>query len=241
MAQVSESTTSLQEAARSLQSQDPRQNEQVSKDTEKTGERNSQNTARQTEDRVVISREAQTENSAARTDERGAAQRLNDLNKTALSGIRNNEGNEGSDSPAQLQNNFEKNLQEANTQRNRTEPKEASEVRDLVKSEASKNKNAEVQLREFQNQDKTELEIGPKKVSQSVDEIKGQRERADAAREIVFTTPSQKIIQEVAPAKAEQVRSQDKIDRSDPTASNSQPSSPASVQTETGQNVDDLI
>ncbi len=238
MAQVSESTTSLQEAARSLQSQSPRQNEEVTQNREKARESNSQSEARQTEDRVVISREARTGNSTARTEERGAAQRLNDLDKTAVSGTRDDEG---SSDRARLENTSGNNIQETSTQRNRTESRDATEVRDLIKSEARRNKNSEVQLREFQNQDKNEIQIGPKKVSQSIEEIKGQRERSEASREVVFETPSQKIIQEVAPAKAEQVRSQDKIARSDQTASNSQPSSPSSVQTETGQNVDDLI
>ena len=199
MAQVSESTNSLQETLRSLQSQNPNQNEQAAQDRELTSQSNSQNQARQTTDRVVISREAQTENSLSN------------------------------------------NIQETNTQRNRSESREASEVRDLAKNEASRNKNAEVQLREFQNQDKTELKVGPKQVSQSVDEIKVQRARAQKAREVVFEAPSQKIIQEVEPGQSEQARSQDKIVVSVRTTSEAQPASPASVQTGTGQNIDDVI
>lgn len=239
MAQVSESTPSLQEAARSLQSQSSRQNEQVTQDREEASTSNSRSQARQTEDRVVISREAQTENSATRTEERGAAQRLNDSNKTTLSRTRDYEGQ---GDRVQTESTRGNNIQETSTQRNRSESREATEVRDLIKSEASRNKNAEVQLREFQNQDKNELRIGPKKVSQSIDEIKGQREKSDKAQEVVFETPSQRIIQKNEPGGAEQAaRLANNNARSAQAEGSSQPPSPTSVQTETGQNVDDLI
>ena len=235
MAQVSESNTSLQEAARSLQSQSPRKTEQVTQDREKASENNSRSQTRQTEDRVVISREAQTENSATRTDERGAAQRLNDSNKRTRD-------DEGSGDRVQLENTQGNNIQETSTQRNRSESREATEVRNPIENEASRNKNAEVQLREFQNQDKNELEIGPKRVSQSIEEIKGQRERADKAQEVVFETPSQKVIQKDEPGGAEQAaRLANNNARSAQAGGDSQPSSPTSVQTETGQNIDDLI
>jgi len=239
MAQISETTTSLQEAARSLQSQGPRQNEQGTQARGETEKSNSRSQARQTEDRVVISREALAENSAARTEERGAAQRLKDLDKTTLSGTRDDEG---SSDRVQTESTPGNNIQETNTQRNRTESRDATEVRDLIKSDARKNKNAEVQLREFQNQDKTELRIGPKKVSQSVDEIKGQRERSDKAQEVVFKTPSQRIIQKNESGGTEQAaRLANNNARSAQAGSDNQPPSPTSVQTKTGQNVDDLI
>ena len=235
MAQVSESNTSLQEAARSLQSQSPRKTEQVTQDREKASENNSRSQTRQTEDRVVISREAQTENSPTRTDEQGAAQRLNDSNKRTRD-------DEGSGDRVQLENTQGNNIQETSTQRNRSESREATEVRNPIENEASRNKNAEVQLREFQNQDKNELEIGPKRVSQSIEEIKGQRERADKAQEVVFETPSQKVIQKDEPGGAEQAaRLANNNARSAQAGGDSQPSSPTSVQTETGQNIDDLI
>jgi hypothetical protein len=122
MAQVSESTTSLQEAARALQSQSPSQNQPAPQDRGETAENgrsdrlaqteenNAASQARQTEDRVVISREAVTENRATRADtgarnvdnlqapseqranERGAAQRLTDQSEVAPSGTQINEG-----------------------------------------------------------------------------------------------------------------------------------------------------
>ena len=265
MAQVSDSTSGIQEAIRASQARSPRQNQQVdSKEAAENGrsnrldqqkESNEAQQVRQTEDRVLISRETQEPNRESRVEngsrnvdnlrppteqranERGAAQRLNDQNEVNAPGERNYEGGanrikaEGSPSNTG---------QEVNSERNRTAAREEAEVRDRIKKEASDNKNAEVQLREFQNKD--EIRIEPKNVAKSVEEVEGQRERAEAAQEPVFETPSQKIIQNEAPAGgAERVRSAESDARADQTGSNRQPPNPTSVQTETGQNIDDLI
>jgi len=78
-------------------------------------------------------------------------------------------------------------------------------------------------------------------VSESVDEIAVQRERAAAAREVAFETPSQRIIEKVEPSETGQAESPDNNARSEQTANTRQSASPVSAQTETGQNVDDLI
>jgi hypothetical protein len=268
MAQVSDSTTSLQETIGALQSKSPRQNQPVSPDSGETAEngrsnrldtqKESNNTrqARQTEDRVQISSEAQQQTRESRVEEgarnvdnlrppseqreseRGAAQRLSDQNQTPPSGTRSNEGGGNQVQPESPSGNGG---QEANAQRNRTESREQAQVRDQIKEDAADRTKSETRLREFQTKD--EIQIEPQKVSQSVEEIAGQRERAEAAKETVFETPSQRIIQEEAPADSgsEQTRSAENNARSDQARSNRQPPSPTSVQTETGQNVDDLI
>jgi hypothetical protein len=266
MAQVSDSTASLQEALGSLQNRGPSQNQQAPPeggDAAENGrsnrlaeqkESNDAQQVRQTEDRILLSREAQEQNregrvdegkrnvdnlrppSEQRTNERGAAQRLNDLNDVNARGVPNNEGgvdriqSEGNPGSAEA---------EVNAEKNRTESRVQAESRDQLRKEAADRTNAEVQLREFQNKD--EVRIEPKKVSQSVEEINYQRERADAAKETVLETPSQRIIQEEPSGSSQPARSADNKTRSDSSASDRQPPSPASVQTETGQNVDDLI
>jgi len=268
MAQVSESTSGIQEAVRSLQPQSPRQNEQTTRDSAETSqnartdrqdqrtESNQASQARQTEDRVVISQEALTENRETRTDEgkrnvdnlrppseqraneRGSRQRLTDLNETTPSGTPNLESESD---PVPSAGASQNSAQEVNTQRNRTASREQAQVRDPIQNETRDNRNAEVQLREFQNQNTNEVRIEPRQVSESVDEISGQRERAADAREVVFETPSQRIIEEVEPSETGQAESPDNNARSEQTANTRQSASPVSAQTETGQNVDDLI
>lgn len=267
MAQVSDSSTSLQETIGALQSQSPRKNQPVSPDageTAENGRSNRLNTqkestdasqTRQAEDRVQISSEAQQQTRESRVEEgarnvdnlrppseqreseRGAAQRLSDQNQTPPSGTRSNESGDNQvrlDSPSASG-------QEVNTQRNRTESREQAEVRDQIKEEAADRAKSETRLREFQTKD--EIQIEPQRVSQSVDEIANQREKAETAKETVFETPSQRIIQEEAPADSgsEQTRSAENNSRSDQARSNRPTPSPTNVQTETGQNVDDLI
>ena len=78
-------------------------------------------------------------------------------------------------------------------------------------------------------------------MSESVKEIEGQRERAADAKETVFETPSQRIIQKDDSSQSQPTRSAENNARNEETESNQQSPSPSSVQTETGQNVDDLI
>ncbi len=264
MAEVSDSSSSIQQAIGSLQSRSPRQNQQVEgKEAAENGrsnrldqqkESNEAQQVRQTEDRVLISRETQEPNRESRVDEgkrnvdnlrppteqraneRGAAQKLSDQNEGNSPGTLNNEGGgnriQAEDSPGIPG-------QEVNAERNRAESREEAEIRDQIKKEAADRKSPEIQLREFQNKD--EIRIEPKNVAKSVEEVEGQRERAETARESVFETPSQRIIQEEAPGSTERVRSAENNARADQTGSDRQPPSPASVQTETGQNIDDLI
>ncbi|VAX28273.1 hypothetical protein MNBD_NITROSPINAE05-591 [hydrothermal vent metagenome] len=199
MAQVSNSTDGIQEAVRSLQPQNSRQSEQATQRSSEQAESNSQSQTRQTEDRVVISQEALTENREARSS---AGE---------------------------------------NTQRNRTETQGNAEVNSRIKEAARENNNAEAQLRKFQDQNNNKVRIEPRKVSESVDEIKGQRERAASAKETVFETPSQRIIQEDDSAQTRPARSSENNARTEGAESNRQTPSPASVQTQTGQNVDDVI
>lgn len=262
MAQVSESTTSLQEAARALQSQSPRQNEPAPADSRETAENgrsdrqaqteenNAASQTRQTEDRVVISREAVTENRATRADtgarnvdnlrppseqrsnERGASQRLTDQAEVTSSGTRINEGQ---GDPIQLETTPGNNTPEVNTQRNRSENIEPGE-----EVKVSGNQNTETPLREFQNENETLVE--PRKLSKSAEEIEGPREKAEAAKQTVFEIPSQRIIEEVEPSSNTQNARTANINvREDQPESDRQSPSPSSVQTETGQNVDDLI
>jgi len=257
MPHVSESTTSLREAIGPAQSQSPGQNQRVSPDggeaaengrskrLDQSKESTDARQVRQTEDRVLISREAQEQTrdsrvdegkknvdnqrpqSEQRTNERGAAQKLNDQNEVSSSGVRNSESTSGN------------NGQEVNVERNRSDSREAAETSDQIKKEAADRKNPETRLREFQNKD--EIRIEPKNVSKSIEEVEGSRKRAEAAQETVFETPSQRVIQEVKPGETDRARSATSNVRADQSGSNRQPPSPASVQTETGQNVDDLI
>jgi hypothetical protein len=266
MAQVSESTSSIQEAVRSLQSQSPRQSEQVQPDRGETAENgrserldqqkesNSASQARQSEDRVLISRDGQNQTresrveegarnvdnlrppSEQRANERGAAQKLRDQNEVTPSGTRNYEGGVEQSQPEEPPEN---NTQEVNPQRSRTESREQAASRDSVTNEASDNKNSEVKPRELQDRDETLIE--PKKLSKSAEEIEGPRERAEAAKETVFDIPSQRIIEKVEPGETAQAKFANNSSRSDQAGSNQQPPNPASVQTETGQNIDDLI
>jgi hypothetical protein len=170
MAQVSDSTAGVQEAVRSLQSQNAQQSNQA------TQESNSQSPSRSAEDKVVISPEAN------------------------------------------------------------------SETNNRIKEDARNNKNAEVQLRKFQNQNTSEVRIDPRKVSESVEEVQQQREQSAKARETVFEAPSQRIIEEGGSSETSQARSAENNVRSNEgTESNRPAQSPSSVQTETGQNVDDVI
>ena len=265
MAQVSDPSSNIQQAIGSLQSRNPRQNQQVEgKEAAEKGrsnrldqqkESNEAQQVRQTEDRVLISRETQEPNRETRVDqgkrnvdnlrppteqrvnERGAAQRLNDRNEVNSLETRNNEGGVQQTQPEDSPGNTG---QEVNAERNRTVSREEAEIRDQIRKEAADRKSPEIQLREFQNKD--EIRIEPKNVAKSVEEVEGQRERAETARESVFETPSQRIIQEEAPAGGtERVRSAENNARADQTGSDRQPPSPTSVQTETGQNIDDLI
>ena len=257
MAQVSDSTASPQEALGSPQSRNPIQNRQISPDSGKTAENgrtnrlaqlkesNDAQQVRQAEDRVLISREAQDQNRKSRVDEGtgnrdnprpATEQRVNDLNSVDASGGRNNK--QGIDR-TQSQNITENNRQEVNAQRNRIESRKTSETRDQIKKEAVDRKNPEVQLREFQNRDKIRIE--PKKVAKSVEEVEFKREREKAARETLFETPSQRIIQKTPPSTTEQSLSAGNNVRNDRAGNNQQPPRPVSVQTETGQNVDNLI
>ena len=190
MEPVNDSTVSSQGAARSLQSQSPRQNEQATEIRAETAKNNSPNPSRPAEDKVVISPEAKTDTKETR----------------------------------------------------KLEGQEQLEVNSRIKEEARENKNAEVQLRKFQNQNTNEVRIDPRKVSESVEEVQQQREQSAEAKETVFETPSQKIIQEDGSSRPQQTRSSENNVRNNEQTDSTRPSSsPTSAQTETGQNVDDLI
>jgi len=261
MAQVSDSTSGIPEAIRASQSRSSRQNQQIEGkkaaeksrsyrvDQQKKSDEAQQ--VRQTEDKVLISRETQEPTRESRVDEgkrnvdnlrpqteqrtneRGAAQKLNDQNSP---GVRSYEGG---NERIQLENSPGITGQDVKAERNRTESREAAETTDPFKKEAADRKSAEVQLREFQNKD--EIKIEPKNVTKAVEEVEYSRERAKAARETVFETPSQRIIQEEASASTEGIRLEKNNARADQAQSDQQPPNPTSVQTETGQNVDDLI
>lgn len=119
----------------------------------------------------------------------------------------------------------------------RVQSGEAGENSDLIEKQAADRKKPQVQLREFQTRD--EIRIEPKIVTDSVEEIKGQREKAEAAREPALETPSQRIIQE--DNGSESARSSGNNVRDEQEGSGQQSRNPVSAQTETGQNVDDLI
>ncbi len=266
MAQVSESTNNIQEAVRSYSSPGPRQNEQVPPDTGEAAENgrsdridqqkvnDSASTAEPTPDRVQLSREAQSQTretrveegarnvdnlrppSEQRANERGASQRLNDQNEVNTPGTRNYEGGVDRTQPEAPSGNG---AQEVNVERRRTESRQEAEVRDQTKTQARNNQNSEAQVRESSNEDETLVE--PRKLSKSAEEIEGPRERAEAAKETVFEIPSQRIIEEVEPGETGQAKFANDNVRSDEAGSTRQPPSPSSVQTETGQNVDNLI
>ncbi len=134
---------------------------------------------------------------------------------------------------------------EAKTETRETQKPEGqgrAEVNNRIKEEARDNKNAEVQLRKFQNQDTNEVRIDPRKVSESVEAVQQQREQSAKAKETVFEAPSQRIIKEDGSSETRQARSaENNVRNNEGTESNRPTSSPSSVQTETGQNVDDLI
>jgi hypothetical protein len=199
MAQVSDSTNGIQEAVKSLQPQNSRQSEQATQRSSGQAESNSQSQTRQTEDRVVISQEALTENKETR------------------------------------------NAPSGNSQSSRTEAQGNTEVNSRIKETARENKNAEAQLRKFQDQNDNKVRIEPRKVSESVEEVKGQREKAASAKETIFETPSQRVIQEDGSSQTRQARSSENNVRSGGAESSQKAPSQASVQTETGQNVDDVI
>jgi hypothetical protein len=264
MAQVSESTTGIQEAVRSLQSQNPRQYDQADSgetaengrsdriDTQKANDSAGQ--AQKTQDRVQLSPEAQNQTrenrvdegarnidnlrppSEQRANERGASQRLTDQNEINSSGALNFEGGVDrtqSDAPSG------NSAQEVNVERSRTDSREAAQTSDQIKTQARDYQNSEASVRESSNKDETFIES--RKLSKSAEEIEGPRERAEAAKETVFDIPSQRIIEEVEPGETGQAKFASDNARSEQAGSTRQPPSPSSVQTETGQNVDDLI
>lgn len=121
------------------------------------------------------------------------------------------------------------------------EGQEQIETNSRIKEEARENKNAEVQLRKFQNQNTDEVRIDPRKVSESVEEVQQQREQSAKAKETVFEAPSQRIIKEDGSSVTRQARSAENNVRTGGAENSQQTPSPSSVQTETGQNVDDVI
>ena len=265
MAQVSDSTSGIQQAIRASQSQSPRRNQQVdSKESAENGrsnrldqqkESNEAQQTRQTEDKVLISRETQeptresrVENGSRnvdnlrppteqREDERGAAQKLNDQNEVDSPRGQNSEGRTNR---IEAENSASNTGQEANAERSRTESREEAQTRDQIREEAADRKSSETRTREFQNKDEIRLE--PQSASNSNEATGSNQGSADAARPNGVEAPSQRIIQEESPSGGtEQVRSADNNARADQAESNRQSPNPTSVQTQTGQNIDDLI
>ena len=249
MAQVSDPATSPQEGLSSLRTRDPGQNQRT--ETQQQGKEAQE--ANQKEDRVQISREAQEQDRGSRVEEgkrnvdnlrpqseqieneRGAAQKLRDQESNSAQANR-----EFEQSSVQAESQSARNSRSEQTEASRESQAQtaraAEENPDVVEQQAADNKNAEVQLREFQTKD--EVRIEPKIVAESVDEIKVQREKAEAAKEPALEAPSQRIIQDDSSTRPESARSGGENEQE---GSNRQPPSPASAQTETGQNIDDLI
>jgi hypothetical protein len=130
-----------------------------------------------------------------------------------------------------------------NTQRDRIEtiePGEEVKVSEQSRNDVSGDQSADTPLGQFRNGNDTLIE--PRRLSKSAEEVEGPREKADAAKQTIFEIPSQRIIEEVEPSSNQQSARTANINaREDPTVSDRQSPSPSSVQTETGQNVDDLI
>lgn len=258
MEHVSEPTASPANALGPLQTRGPRQNQKEDEDYSKSTRIETQDQGkddrqvRQKEDRVQISREAQDQGRESRVDEgkrnednlrppkeqieneRGAAQKLSDLKNSNGRGERDYDESDvqvESEDPSETRNN--------RAEETRAQSSETEKTSNEIEKEASDRKNAEVQLREFQNKD--EIRIEPKNVSKSVDEIEYQREKAEAAKEPVLEAPSQRIIQAETGTGSESARSARDSVKNDQEGSNKKTPNPVSVQTETGQNVDDLI
>jgi hypothetical protein len=207
------------------------------------------------EDKVQISREAKDQDRGGRVEEgkrnvdnlrpqserieseRGAAQKLRDLQNSNARGVRdfdeaknqgesqNPSGNSGNSVEAKKSN--------------QVQPPDAEKSSKIIEQQASDRKNSEVQLRDFQN--KNEVKIEPQIVAESVDEIEYQREKAEAAKEPALEPPSQRIIQKGGSTGSESERSAAVNERNDAQGSRKEPPNPVSAQTQTGQNVDSLI
>ncbi|GJL77137.1 MAG: hypothetical protein NPINA01_01260 [Nitrospinaceae bacterium] len=205
---------------------------------------------RPNEDQVRLSREARDQNRESRADEgsrnennlrpqreridneRGAAQKFRDLEDTNARGVR---GLDEAAPPVESENPGNNRTQEIGEAR--AQIREAEEPRTNLEQHAADSKNAEVQLREFQTKD--EIRVEPKIVSEAVEEIEGQRAKAEAAKEPALEPPSQRIDPNDPALQSE--RSAAIKEQNDPEGSRKDPPNPVSVQTETGQNVDDLI
>jgi len=209
-------------------------------------------------DKVQLSREAQDPSRGSRVDEgkrnvdslrpqseriedeRGAAQKLNDLKNSNARGVRDVDESANQIETKPPSGNSSREADAA--QKSREQAQEADDKQKIVEQQASDRKNPEVQLREFQTKD--EIRIEPKIVSESVDEIKAQRDKAEAAKEPALEAPSQRIIQSESSTSStgpERARSAESGVKNEQESSRKEPPNPVSAQTETGQNVDNLI
>jgi hypothetical protein len=261
MAQVSESSASASDALSSLQT---RRSSPIRKEAEEnTGSKRvvtqeqakeAQQVSRE-EDKVRISQEAQDSSRSSRVDagtsygeslrpekeeienERGSAQKLKDLQNSNARGVRDFDEAavqvETEDPSGNSSNGVDENKS------NRVKPGGAEENSKIIEQQASDRKNPEVQLREFQT--KNEVRIEPQVVSESVDEIEHQREKAEAAKEPALEPPSQRIIQSDSSSGSESASSAGNNVSNEQEGSKKEPTNPVSAQTETGQNIDDLI
>jgi len=207
------------------------------------------------EDKVRISQEAQDQGRGSRIDEgkrnvdnlrpekeqieneRGSAQKLRDLKNSNARGVRDFDEaavQAKTEDPSRKSSNG---VDESKS--NGVQPSKAEENSKIIEQQASDRKNPEVQLREFQTKD--EVKIEPKIVAESVDEIEHQREKAEAAKEPALEAPSQRIIQSDSSTGSESARSAENNVKKEQEGSSKKPPNPVSAQTETGQNIDNLI
>lgn len=259
MAQVSESSASSSDALSSLQA---RRSSPIRKEAEEnTGSKRvvTQEQAKEAQqasreaDKVQISQEAKDQGRGNRVEgggrneeslrpqseqtqnERGSAQKLRDLQNSNARGGRDFDEAAveiEAEGPSDTRNNSAE-----QTRSNRVQPSGSEENPRIIEQQASERKNPEVQLREFQTKD--EVRIEPQIVAESVDEIESQRAKSEAAKEPALEPPSQRI--DPANTGSESERSAAFKEQNAPEGSRQEPPSPVSAQTETGQNIDDLI
>ena len=261
MVQVSESSASSPDAFGPLQT---RRSSSIRKEAEEnTGSKRvvtqaQAKAARQVakeEDKVRISQEAQEQGRGSRIDEgkrnvdnlrpekeqieneRGSAQKLRDLQNSNARGVRDSDEAavqaKTEDSSGKSSNGIDE------SKSNRVQPSGADKNSRIIEQQACDRKNPEVQLREFQTKD--EVKIEPQIVAESVDEIEHKQEKAEAAKEPALEAPSQRIIQSDASTWSESAKSTASSVKNDQEGSSKKPPSPVSAQTETWQNIDNLI
>jgi hypothetical protein len=257
MAQVSDSSASSPEAFGSIQTRSPNPIRKLAEDNTGSKRVVTQEQAKEAqqasreEDKVQISREAQDQGRGNRVvegernadslrpqpeqieNERGSAQKLRDLQNSNARGVRDFDEAENQvkpEEPSANRNNGAEQPSETQVSASGAEKNER-----IIEQQASDRKSAEVQLRQFQT--RNEVRIEPQIVAESVEEIEYQREKAEAAQEPALKPPSQKVLETVPQSE----RTEAIKEQVNQEGSRKEPPNPVSAQTETGQNVDDLI